>query len=264
MTDFPSTSTTTNFSEPSNLSGRQLVGKVAMGLLIGGVISALLFVVLSFMSSMFTAAMGQQTGGLDTSASPLLPFILLFIGFISTFIGNLAVGGVYSLFFSRKYYDASKMFSILFLTNGILFFILAPIYLIFGSQIETLFILMGFHVMFSVFVSAAQIEFAADPNYSASSMMGNVLGFALAFLVYGAFYKSAMTSDPQQKIYLFMLLPAILGYGLIPLGASIREKIYYKAYELGNNGLYIASPADVIADAPEETSVTTTDDINVG
>jgi hypothetical protein len=39
----------------------------------------------------------------------------------------------------------------------------------------------------------------------------------------------------QQKIYLFMLLPPILGYGLIPLGASIREKVYYKSYELGNN-----------------------------
>jgi hypothetical protein len=45
----------------------------------------------------------------------------------------------------------------------------------------------------------------------------------------------------QQKIYLFMLLPPVLGYALIPFGSGIREKIYYKSYELGNNGFYIPS-----------------------
>ena len=163
-----------SFNEPSNLSGRQLVAKVVIGIAIGGIISALLFVVMSFIGSMFTATLGQQSQGVATS-NPLLPIILLFIGFLSTFIGNLAVAGVYSLFYSSKYYDLSKMLGLLFLTNGILFFILAPIYLIFGSQIETLFILLGFHVLFSVFISAAQIEFTANPNYSASALMGNVL-----------------------------------------------------------------------------------------
>jgi len=90
---------------------------------------------------MFTSALGQQTAELS-SANPLLPLILLFIGFISTFIGNIAVAGVYSLFYSNKYYDVTKMFGLLFLTNGILFFILAPVYLMFGSQIETLFVIL--------------------------------------------------------------------------------------------------------------------------
>ncbi|MEI7919249.1 MAG: hypothetical protein WCH65_03445 [bacterium] len=40
---------------------------------------------------------------------------------------------------------------------------------------------------------------------------------------------------------MFMLLPPILAYTLIPFGAGIREKIYYKSYELGNNGFYIPS-----------------------
>lgn len=41
-----------------------------------------------------------------------------------------------------------------------------------------------------------------------------------------------------------MLVPPILGYTLIPFGAGIREKVYYKFYELGNNGFYIPSAAE--------------------
>lgn len=249
------------FNEPSNLSGWQLVGKALIGILIWGMIAALLFVILSFMGGMFTGAFGQQAG---SSVNPLLSLILLFIGFLSTFVGNIAVGGVYNLFFNKKYYNTSKMFGLLFLTNGILFFFLAPIYIIFAGQIDVLFLILGFHILFSVFTSAAQIEFSTNPNYSASSFMGNVLGFALAFLAYGLIYKLAGSAEVQQKIYLFMLLPPILGYTLIPFGAGIREKIYYKSYELGNNGFYIPSCTetdDEIVDGttPENES----DDVNV-
>ena len=230
----------TSFNPPSNLSGRQLVAKILMGLVIWGIIAALLFIVVSFIGGMFTSALGAQTTELS-AANPLLRLILLFIGFISTFIGNIAVAGVYSLFYSRKYYDVTKMFGLLFLTNGILFFILAPVYIMFGSQIETLFVILGFHVMFSVFASAAQIEFTSNPNYAGSSLMGNILGFAFALLIYGLIYKLNGWSAPQQKIYLFMVLPPILAYALIPLWSGIREKIYYKFYELGNNGFYIPS-----------------------
>ncbi|MEI7919250.1 MAG: hypothetical protein WCH65_03450 [bacterium] len=135
-------------------------------------IAALLFVILSFMGGMFTSAFGQQAGA---TVNPLLSLILLFIGFLSTFIGNIAVGGIYNLFFNRKYYNTSKMFGLLFLTNGILFFFLAPIYIVFAGQIDVLFLILGFHILFSVFTSAAQIEFSTNPNYSASSFMGNVL-----------------------------------------------------------------------------------------
>lgn len=119
-----------DFNQPGNLTGRQLVAKVAMGLVIGGIIAALLFVVVSFIGGMFTTALGEQSAEF-ASVNPLLPIILLFIGFISTFVGNISVAGVYSLFYSKKYYDVTKMFGLLFLTNGILFFILAPVYLVF-------------------------------------------------------------------------------------------------------------------------------------
>ncbi|MEI6774947.1 MAG: hypothetical protein WCL18_09610, partial [bacterium] len=103
------------------------------------------------------------------------------------------------------------MFGLLFLTNGILFFFLAPIYIVFASQIDILFIILGFHILFSVFTSASQIEFSTNPNYSGSAFMGNVLGFVLAFLAYSLIYKLSGSAAVQQKIYLFMLLPPILG-----------------------------------------------------
>ncbi|MEI7558937.1 MAG: hypothetical protein WCJ45_09560 [bacterium] len=53
-----------------------------------------------------------------------------------------------------------------------------------------------------------------------------------------------------------MLLPPILAYMIIPFGAGIREKIYYKSYEMGNNGFYIPSisAADILEQAQEEGS----------
>lgn len=249
-----------DFNQPGNLTGRQLVAKVAMGLVIGGIIAALLFVVVSFIGGMFTTALGEQSAEF-ASVNPLLPIILLFIGFISTFVGNISVAGVYSLFYSKKYYDVTKMFGLLFLTNGILFFILAPVYLVFWTQIDVLFVILGFHVLFSVFASAAQIEFTANPNYSGSAFMGNILWFAFALLMYGLFYKLSWGSAPQQKIYLFMLLPPILWYALIPFGSWIREKIYYKFYELGNNGFYIPSPGE--GEEEEIQEVEHSEDVNV-
>lgn len=249
------------FNEPSNLSWRQLVGKVCIGLIIGGIIAALLFVILSFMGGMFTTAFWAQTG---TTVNPMLSLILLFIGFLSTFIGNIGVGGIYSLFYSRKYYNTSKMFGLLFLTNGILFFFLAPIYIVFASQIDVLFLILGFHVLFSVFASAAQIEFSTNPNYSASSFMGNTLGFVIAFFLYALIYKMSWSAAVQQKIYLFMLVPPMVGYGLIPFGAGIREKIYYKFYEMGNNGLYIPSATEEEDDQTETGNSTSGgEDVNV-
>jgi len=249
------------FNEPSNISGWQLLGKIFIGILVGGVISALLFVILSFMGGMFTSAFGAQTGN---NVNPLLSLILLFIGFLSTFIGNIWVGGIYSLFYNSKYFNTNKMFGLLFLTNGILFFFLAPMYIVFANQIDILFVVLWFHVLFSVFTSAAQIEFSTNPNYSASSFMGTILWFVLAFLVYALVYKMSGSAEVQQKIYLFMLLPPLVWYGLIPLWTGIWEKIYYKFYEMGNNGFYIPSVVDVIEEeAQGENTSNTDEDINV-
>lgn len=94
--------------------------------------------------------------------------------------------------------------------------------------------------------------------------MGNILWFALAFLAYALIYKMSGSAAVQQKIYLFMLLPPILGYTLIPFGAGLREKVYYKFYELGNNGFYVPSYAESDEEDTEgNTTSSSEDDVNV-
>ncbi len=57
-----------------------------------------------------------------------------------------------------------------------------------------------------------------------------------------------------------LLLPAILGYMLIPFFHSLWEKIYYTFYTNGNNFLFIPSLSEVLS---SEENVTTNDDITV-
>lgn len=252
------------FNEPSNLSWRQLIGKIGIGLVIWWIIAALLFIVTTFIWTMLTSAMSQQTWA-GSSPNPMLSIILLFIGFLSTFIWNISVAWVYNLFFSKKYYDGSKTFWLLLLTNGLLFFILAPMYFVFASQIQSLFLVLWFHIIFSVFVSACQIEFSANPNYSWSSLMGNIIWFASSFLIYSLFYKSfTMSGGVENQTYLVMLLPPILAYSLIPFGAGIREKVYYKLYEMWSNAFYIASPGDIDDNEdPEQKAFQEESEINI-
>lgn len=243
---------------PSNISGRQMLGKIGIGIAIWGVITAVLFMITTFVAQMFSSAMnGAGTGG--TTSNPILSIILLVIWFISTFLGNFAVAGAYNLFFSKKYINGSKVYGLLILTNGLLFLIFAPIYLIFSNQVQILFIVMWFHIVFSIFISANQIEFSTNPNYSASGLIGNTIGFSFAIAVYCVLYKQSLLNGADKQTYLLMLLPTMLGYSLIPMGAGIREKIYYRLYEVGNNRFYLSSvdereevSADDVAKQEEE------------
>jgi len=230
-------------TEPNNPSVWELLGKVGIGLVVWILIAGLLFVILSFVGGMFTDAIQQQWP--QISVNPLLWLILLFIWFLSSFIGNMIVSGVYSLFFGKKYYDLSKMLWFLLLTNAILFLVLLPIYMLFKGNIDTLFLLLWFHILFSVFVSANQIEFLSNPNYSGSALMWNVLWFALALLIYGMVYKLSKVSSVQQQTYFLMLLPSVLWFTLIPFGGGIWEKIYYSLYSMWSNAFYIPSLSEV-------------------
>ncbi len=243
--------------EPSNLSWWQLLWKTLIWLIIWWIISAILFIALSFSGKIFIDAF-QQTGEI-VRTNPILPFLLLFIGFLWTFIGNIWVAGSYNLFFNKKYRDISKMFGLLLLTNAILFFILVPIYIVFSKQVDTLFIILWFHVFFSIFVSACQIEFLSNPNYSASALMWNVLWFALSLLIYSIVWKSSWDGSIQNKVYLLILIPAIVWYALIPFGSWIWEKIYYKVYENWSNPLFISSNEDEF-NIDETTDMTGEDD----
>jgi len=251
--------------EPNNLSWWQLIWKVLLGFVVGAVISGLLLVVLTFVGTIFTDAVQQQSNNVS---NPLLPLLLLFIWFLGSFIGNMIVAWAYSLFFSKKYYNSSKMFAFLLLTNGILFFVLAPIYLVFSKDVNTLFIVLAFHILFSIFVSASQLEFLSNPNYSGSAIIWNTLWFTWAIFVYMMIYKLSKVSwSVQQQTYLLMLLPSILGFTFLPLGSGLWEKIYYKVYEMGSNVFYIPSLSEVASSESEEQDIKEQNDeihVNMG
>lgn len=239
-------------SVPQNFSGRQIVAKTGIGLLLGTMIAFLLFLVIGFVWSMFTDAIQQSNEFIKPNA--LLPFILLFIGFIITLIGNMILAGLYNLFYNSIYYDITKMFWLLLVTNAIVLVFFAPIYLLFQTAPETLFFLLGFHVIFSIFVSSNMIEFIANPNFSWSTMIGNILGFALAMLLYAMIYKASNADVAPKTVYLLMLLPSILWFTCMPLSLSIRQKIYYLFYEAGNNIFYLPSLDEVSIENTDKTN----------
>ncbi len=225
--------------EPSQSTWRELTGKFFSGLLIWAIISALLFIILSFIGSVFTESMWQTWEFVQSN--PMLPLLLLLIWFISSFVWNLWVAGVYSLFFGNRYYNTSKTMWLLLLTNWILFVIFAPIYLIFNSDINTLFIILWFHIILSTFLSTNQMEVVANPNYSGSSIIGTTLWLSISILIYSIMRKAASIWGTQQKLYLMILIPPIIWFAIIPLWLWIREKIYYKMYENGSNGFFTPS-----------------------
>jgi len=72
--------------------------------------------------------------------------------------------------------------------------------------------------------------------------------------VFLAFYQSfgaaefGLDNASTQKIKMLIAIPPLLSYTIIPFAFSLREKLYYKFYEMGNNFLYIPSLSEVTYD----------------
>ena len=126
--------------------------------------------------------------------------------------------------------------------------------MMFYENINTLFYVLGFHIIFAIFISYCQGEFVTNPNYSASHMLGSMIGAIIAVLAFAVVAKSLQGNQNM------LLIPSILGYMLIPFFHALWEKIYYKLYENGNNFLFLPSLSDIIS---SEENVTTNDDITV-
>jgi hypothetical protein len=200
-----------------------------------------------------------------TQGNPVLPLIILLIWFLSSFIWNIAIAWIYNLFFNERYFKTAKTMWILLLTNAILFMFFAPIYLIYAWEINTLFILLWFHIMFSVFLSTQQMEIVANPNYWSSALIWTTLGFVITILLYSLVRKSSSMWGTQNKLYLLLLVPPVISFGIMPLWAWIWERIYYKMYEVWNNWFY-NPPLEEISRKDDELQAATineNDDINI-
>lgn len=107
-------------------------------------------------------------------------------------------------------------------------------------------ILFVLYVCLSLFLSFSQIEFVVNPNYAASSLMGNVIGLCIALVVLGGLLGTSISTnvndnDPQK----LMLLTPLLSFPLMIFGQGIWEIIYAKMYENGANPFYLPSRAEL-------------------
>jgi len=249
-------------TEPSQSSGRGLTWKIFIGLIVWGIISILLFIILSFVGWVFSSPMWQTWEFVTTS--PILPLLVLLIGFLSSFVWNLAIAWIYNLFFSERYFKTAKTMWILLLTNGILFIFFSPIYIMFGGEINTLFLILWFHIIFSIFLSTQQIETVSNPNYGSSSLIWTTLGFVITILVYSIIRKNSSIWWAQSQIYLLLLVPPIIWFSIMPLWLWVREKIYYKMYEVWNNSFYTSPVEDENKETTEKTDfINENDEINI-
>ncbi len=243
------------YNEPYKPTWWELFSKVLIWLVIWWIISLLVFVVLSFSSGIFSKTF---TTGTDISTNPLSWFLLLFIVFITSFIGNFWLLGAFNLFYPQSYKNWSKVFSILLLVNSLILIFFSPMYFFFSTDINLSFLVMALHLILSIFISVNVLEYQSYPNYSISSIIGNTIWICLVFLVYGIIRKTSWWNINKQ-IYLLILLPSILGYSLIPLGLWIWQKIYYNFYANWSNPFYIST--NTISEQPEETQED--DDLNI-
>lgn len=231
-------------NEPNNPGAWEMLWKSGLWLLVGLLIAFLIFVILILVGWVFQQALqNRMTGAITTN--PLLPLILIIIAFISTAVWNIIINWIYNLIFSERYYDLSKMFSMTMITNVLLFFIFLPLYIIFFKNIENLFVILAFHILFSIFISHSNIEFITNPNYCWVALIWTGMWFCFTILIFAIIYNAInLNSWWAEKILLS--LPPILGYSLIPLINSIWEQIYYKFYAMWNDFLYIPSISEIL------------------
>lgn len=235
--------------EPANPSRWQVFMKTGIGLIVGIFIAFLVFVILLLVGWVVQQALANRIVWGD-GINPLLPLILLVVAFLWTFIWSVILAGIYNLIFTEKYYDMSKMFSLTLFANIIVFVFFVGLYLLFADMIEPLFFVLAFHIIFTVFLSIALIEISTNPNYSAVHLIGAAIWLVLAVLVFAIAYK-IIDINEGRSVNVLLSLPPVLAYCFLPFWHGLREKIYFKFYEAGNNFFYVPSLNEVLVDEQE-------------
>lgn len=221
-------------AKPNKTSWWEIFGKIFIWIVVGAIISGLLFIILATIWWPLTESAWQK--------NPILPLLLIVSWFFASFVGNLWVSGLYSLFFSKKYFNMNKSIWVLLLTNWLLFVFLLFIYITFNWDTDKLFLILGFHIIIATFLSSQQLENMRNPNYSAASLIWNTLSLAIIMLIYWIVWKfAAVWWRSQNQIYLLLLVPPVLSFGVMPLGLGIRDMIYYKFFEIWNDPFYAES-----------------------
>lgn len=228
--------------EPPHPGWWQIIWKTMIWLLTWVLISFLVFVIISALGSDFFTSW----------ATLFLAMVFMLVACIVTIIGTAIIAGTLNIVFGSDYYDFWKMLWFSVLANGILVLLFAPVYLTLSGSVNTLLLVLAFHIIFWFFISYSLIEFTTNANYAWSSLIGTLFGFGLTMMTYLLVYNMTPHDDSMgNTIYVLMLLPFIMSYTVIPLCHGIWSGIYYGIFSGGSNPFYIA-PLNEIGQATEE------------
>ena len=234
------------WNEPNDVSLKEFFWKIFLGLISWGLIAAILFVLTGFLWGI----LGDNGG----TPSAILWVLLAAVWFITGMIGNMGCALLFNIFFSKRYYNLSKMLGLIFTSSMIIFVAFVPIYFLFQGNVTTSYSVCGFQIIFSFFITICLMDFLSHPNYSASSFMGNLLGFMFSCAAYLALVNVTTNNpdDVETNTLLLMIVPSILGYTVTLFGSWIWDAIYYKLFEWGNNPFYLPSLTELKRREQEE------------
>jgi hypothetical protein len=174
----------------------------------------------------------------------MISVLLPIVWFIAWFVWNLALSWLYNIFFSKRYYNFGKMFWLIFVSSLIIFLFFFAIYSLsyslFDKNVILLYTILWFQIIFELFISINLMDFLSQPNYSASSLIGNTLWFVLAVVMHLIMIWIMKTPNSQNSLRC-ILWSAMLAYTMTVLWAWIWDAIYYKFYEWWNNPFYLPS-----------------------
>lgn len=238
---------------PSDVTAWSFFGKIIIWIVVWICVAALLFATLS--------AIWWLTWSEDKSINSMLWILLPIIWFIVGFIWNLALAWLYNIFFSKRYYDFGKMFGLIFASSLIIFIFFVPPYFLY-KWLYSLYTLLGFQIIFELFIAKNLIDFLSQPNYSASSLMWNTLWAVLAVVVH-----VLITSQMNESNFNILLIIAssIIAYVMTTIWSWIWDAIYYKFYEWWSNPFYLPSLNELREERrkEEEKKAKEEEDINV-
>ena len=218
---------------PNDVSMGSFFWRIFIGIIVWVCVAVLLFGAL---------AMSWITSSSDGNINNMISVLLPIIWFVVWFVGNLALAGLYNIFFSKRYYNFGKMFWLIFVSSLIIFLFFFAIYAIwsslFNKDITLLYTILGFQIIFQLFISINLIDFLSQPNYSASSLMWNMLWCVLSIILHMLIIKIMI--DGEFKIR-FVMLSSAVTYTITVVWSSVWDAIYYKFYEWRNNPFYLPS-----------------------
>ncbi len=244
-------------NKPFNPTWGEIVVKTIGGLIISVITAIIVFVIYYATWDIFKDALAglNSVAWWPQTVNPMIAVIMSVIWFIGSFFWTLMMGAIYNFTFSNRYYDFWKMISLSLIVNSFIFIFAVILYLVFYDNIEVLFFILMFHILFSTFVSLLMYDVISNPNYSAEFLIWYSVGFFLVLFLLALMFKFSNINQNPGAIWYFLSLPIVLVYTLLPLIESIWEKIYYKFYEMWNNFLYVPSLEEILVDEEEVEDV---------